>query len=158
MDIFAIDRVSLLEGWLRLLAAIVLGGLLGWERQSEGKAAGLRTHTLVSLGAASFTAVSSYVMLSASPTSSGDPSRVVQGVITGIGFLGAGVILQERGGVRGLTTAASIWIAGAIGAACGAGALWIAALAAVHALIILRVLKIPTGRFSRSKRSAKTPE
>jgi putative Mg2+ transporter-C (MgtC) family protein len=136
------DYVGLLDTWLKLIAAIVLGGLLGWERQSGGKAAGVRTHILVSLGAASFTIVSSYLTTIGAPSSSGDPSRVVQGVITGIGFLGAGVIIHERGGVRGLTTAASIWIAGALGAACGAGAFWLAALTTVHALLILRVVKV----------------
>lgn len=152
-----IDYVSLLEAWLQLIAAIFLGGLLGWERQSGGKPAGLRTHILVSLGAATFTMVASYLTNSNAPPLSGDPTRVVQGVITGIGFLGAGVIIHEQGGVHGLTTAASIWIAGALGAACGAGALWLAALTAVHALVVLRVLKVPSSR-SRSETDEDRPK
>jgi putative Mg2+ transporter-C (MgtC) family protein len=152
-----IDYVSLLEAWLQLIAAIFLGGLLGWERQSGGKPAGLRTHILVSLGAATFTMVASYLTNSNAPPLSGDPTRVIQGVITGIGFLGAGVIIHEQGGVHGLTTAASIWIAGALGAACGAGALWLAALTAVHALVVLRVLKVPTSRL-RSETDENRPK
>jgi putative Mg2+ transporter-C (MgtC) family protein len=122
---------------IRLLLAAFLGGLLGFERQQTGKEAGLRTHMLVSLGAALFVLV---------PQQSGmdiaDLSRVMQGVIAGIGFLGAGAILKqsEQGEIRGLTTAASIWLTAAIGISAGAGREATAILGTVLALIILAAL------------------
>jgi putative Mg2+ transporter-C (MgtC) family protein len=101
---------------LRFAAAVLVGGAIGLNRELRGKPAGVRTHALVSLGAAVVTVVAA--------ETSGDPaavSRVIQGIITGIGFLGAGVILRGEGGkrVRGLTTAATIWISATLGIACG---------------------------------------
>lgn len=123
---------------VRLLVAVVLGGLLGYERETRGTSAGLRTHMLVALGAALFV----LVPLQAG-TSIADMSRVLQGVISGIGFLGAGAIIklsQDRE-IRGLTTAASIWLTAAIGIAAGMGREMTAILSTVLALIILALLR-----------------
>jgi putative Mg2+ transporter-C (MgtC) family protein len=118
---------------VRLLLAAFLGGLLGWERESKGKAAGLRTHMLVAIGAAVF------VMI---PQQAGaddaDLSRIIQGVVAGIGFLCAGTIIKGRGEeqVKGLTTAAGIWLTAAIGVAVGLGREASALLVALLALVI----------------------
>ena len=123
---------------VRLLVAVVLGGLLGYERETRGTSAGLRTHMLVALGAALFV----LVPLQAG-TSIADMSRVLQGVISGIGFLGAGAIIklsQDRE-IRGLTTAASIWLTAAIGNAAGMGREMTASLSTGLARIILALLR-----------------
>ncbi|ARP85556.1 MgtC/SapB family protein [Bordetella genomosp. 9] len=123
---------------VRLGVAVLLGGLLGYERERSGKAAGLRTHMLVSLGAALFVLA---------PLQGGmqvnDLSRVMQGVISGIGFLGAGAIikLSRAGEIKGLTTAASIWLTAAIGIAAGMGKEVVAILSTILALVILGVLR-----------------
>jgi putative Mg2+ transporter-C (MgtC) family protein len=122
---------------VRLLLAALLGGLLGYDRERAGKPAGLRTHMLVSLGAALFVLVPMEAGMSAA-----DLSRVIQGVVTGIGFLGAGAIikLSEQGQVRGLTTAAGIWLTAAVGIAAGMGKGTTAVLGTVLAFLILSVL------------------
>ena len=128
---------------MRLVAALLLGALIGWERERVGKPAGLRTHMLVALGAAAFMLSGVGLLLEYQPDLPGsriDPTRVIDGVITGIGFLGAGSIIQSRGRVRGLTTGASVWISGAVGVACGLGAYWIAVMVTVLALATLTVL------------------
>ena len=106
-----------LHGWMliRLLISVLLGALVGYERERQGKPAGLRTHAMVGLGATLFTVVSLYGF---GPGT--DTSRVAAMIVSGIGFLGAGAILHERGGVQGLTTAASLWVTAAIGIAVGA--------------------------------------
>ena len=121
----------------RLLLATLFGGLIGLNREREGKPAGLRTHALVALGTAMLTIVG--LLLQGSD--SGAPSRVLQGIIAGVGFIGAGVILhrQDGRGVEGLTTAAAIWIVAAIGMAAGAGLWRTAASALVVALLLLVV-------------------
>jgi putative Mg2+ transporter-C (MgtC) family protein len=121
----------------RLLLAAVLGGLLGYERESKGKAAGIRTHMLVAMGAAMFVLVPELDGMQVA-----DMSRVIQGIVTGIGFLGAGAIIK-RGSeedVQGLTTAAGIWMTAAIGVACGLGRETTAVLAALLALGVLAVV------------------
>jgi putative Mg2+ transporter-C (MgtC) family protein len=101
---------------IRLLVAGSLGALLGWERSQSGKAAGLRTHILVAVGSASLVAVA---MQSGFPP---DPlSRVLQGLVAGIGFIGAGCIMKSEGQISGLTTAAGIWLTAAVGVAAGLG-------------------------------------
>lgn len=107
-----------LHAWmlLRLLVAALLGSFVGYERERTGKPAGLRTHGMVGLGAALFTVVS---LQGFGPGS--DSSRVAAMIVSGIGFIGAGAILHERGGVQGLTTAASLWVTAAIGMAVGVG-------------------------------------
>jgi putative Mg2+ transporter-C (MgtC) family protein len=120
----------------RLLLAGLLGGLLGYERERKGKAAGLRTHMLVSMGAATFVIV---------PLFSGmtDVDRVIQGVVTGIGFLGAGAILKHHNteDVVGLTTAAGVWMTAAIGVACGLGHGLTAIVAACLAFAVLSTVQ-----------------
>ncbi len=123
---------------LRLTMATILGAAIGFERELRGKDAGLRTHMLVSLGAAIFILV---------PLQSGmeihDASRVLQGIIAGIGFLGAGAIIKfsNRGEIKGLTTAASIWVAAGVGIATGMGRETTAVVSTLAALFILVVLK-----------------
>ncbi|BDB26519.1 Mg(2+) transporter [Cupriavidus sp. TA19] len=122
---------------VRLTVAVVLGGLIGYEREASGKAAGLRTHMLVALGSALFVLV---------PLQAGVPladiSRVLQGLTAGIGFLGAGAILKQNSeaDIKGLTTAASIWMVAAIGVAAGLGRDTTAVIATVFTLVILQIL------------------
>ncbi len=122
---------------VRLLVAMVLGGFLGFERQYEGKKAGTRTHMLVSLGAALFVLGPALAGMT-----SADLSRVIQGIATGIGFVGAGTILKltEQQEVRGLTTAAGIWAAAGVGVAAGAGWIWPAIVGCVFIWFVLFVL------------------
>ncbi len=118
---------------LRLLLAAALGAIIGFQRERAGKAAGLRTHILISVGACLFTVASIYGF-----GVSSEPARVAAGVVAGIGFLGAGAIIRSRGEiVHGLTTAASIWAVAAIGLAAGAGLYIVSAVAAVLILIAL---------------------
>jgi putative Mg2+ transporter-C (MgtC) family protein len=104
----------------RSLAAVAAGGLIGLERSYRGRAAGMRTNALVAFGAALLVAAA-IAGDGWAPVGAGDPTRVIQGIVTGIGFLGAGVIVKEGFSVRGLTTAASVWTVAAIGVLFGAG-------------------------------------
>lgn len=117
----------------RLTLGLVLGAVIGFERELHRQPAGFRTHALVALGSALFTIISAYGFAG----SSVDPTRIAAQIVSGIGFIGAGTILQYRGNIRGLTTAASLWSVAAIGMAAGAGLLW---LALVGTLLILGVL------------------
>ncbi|MGH7711390.1 MAG: MgtC/SapB family protein [Gemmatimonadaceae bacterium] len=127
---------------LRLVAAAGAGMILGINRELKDKPAGVRTHAIVALGASIITLLGVLP-----PTDATSVSRVLQGVITGIGFLGAGVILRDQtaGTIHGLTTAGTIWLAACLGAACGLGYWSVAAVAAAIALLIL-VLGIPFER------------
>jgi putative Mg2+ transporter-C (MgtC) family protein len=130
---------------LRLVIAAALGGVLGLQREHQGKSAGVRTHMLVALGAAVFVMVPE---LSGMKTDS--LARVIQGIVAGIGFLGAGSILKPgQDHVRGLTTAASIWLTAAIGTGVGLGRLMTAGLSAALALAIL-LLQGPLERLAGS--------
>jgi putative Mg2+ transporter-C (MgtC) family protein len=128
---------------VRLTVAVVLGAMLGYERESVGASAGLRTHMLVSLGSALFVLI---------PLQAGMPlmdvSRVLQGVTAGVGFLGAGAILksQSENQITGLTTAAGVWLTAAIGVAAGMGREGTAVLSALFALVILSLLKFKARR------------
>lgn len=142
------SEIPLVDMAIRLLAATGLALILGLERELRGKPAGLRSHMLVSLGAAAFIIMGMHILLATAegdPSARIDPTRIVEGIIGGIGFLGAGCIIQSRGNVQGITTGASIWIAGAIGVACGIGTLALAGMVTLLALIIVTVL----GRFER---------
>jgi len=121
----------------RLTLAAILGGCLGYERESKGKAAGLRTHMLVGLGAAVFIMGPQLADFSAN-----EISRVIQGLVAGIGFLGAGAIVKGKPGeeIEGLTTAASIWMAAAIGVTAGMGRASTAILSTVLSLLVLTVV------------------
>jgi putative Mg2+ transporter-C (MgtC) family protein len=113
---------------IRLIASCILGGVVGYERQSRNKAAGLRTHILVSLGACLVMLLSQMIYYNVQGLTNADPARLAAQVISGIGFLGAGSIMANRQGftVTGLTTAASLWVVAAIGLSVGAG-YWVAA-------------------------------
>ncbi len=140
------DTAQIVRLLLRLTLAALLGGVLGIEREHAGKAAGVRTHMLVSLGAALFVLV---------PQQGGMPmpdmSRVLQGVIAGIGFLGAGAILKlkDEEQVHGLTTAAGIWMTAAIGVACGLGREATAVVSTLLALAVLTLVPHVTHRLTR---------
>ena len=124
-----------IEMVLRLLLAAALGAIIGFERERAGKPAGLRTHVLICVGAALFTIASIYGF-----GFRADPSRIAAGVVLGIGFIGAGVILHREGGiVGGLTTAATIWAVAGIGLAAGAGLYIVSAVTTVVMLIVLRL-------------------
>jgi putative Mg2+ transporter-C (MgtC) family protein len=134
-------------GWeqtlLRLVVAAALGGVIGLERELDEKSAGLRTHMLVASGSALFTLVGAYgfsEFFGHGKLVSFDPSRVAAQVVTGIGFLGAGVIFRSGFSVRGLTTAASLWLVAAVGMAAGAGFWAGAVLATVVGIVSLRPL------------------
>ena len=126
---------------IRLAAAAGIGALIGLNREITQKPAGMRTHALVSLGAALITLVSVQFAAEATPREDGAVLRTIQGVVTGIGFIGGGVILRlpQEQAVRGLTTAATIWIVAGLGIACGFGAWRAAAVTAGLALVILIV-------------------
>jgi putative Mg2+ transporter-C (MgtC) family protein len=119
---------------IRIITAAVLGAVLGFQRERAGKPAGLRTHILVSLGTAVVV-----LACSASGMDMAGESRVIQGIVTGIGFIGAGSILKvsEERDIRGLTTAAGLWLTAAVGVACGLGTIGIALIAAALAVIVL---------------------
>jgi putative Mg2+ transporter-C (MgtC) family protein len=127
----------------RLGAAFVLGAIIGLERERQPRPAGLRTHTLVALAAALLILVSTYGFADAAGQDGVvlDPSRVAAQVVSGIGFVGAGAIIAQPNRVRGLTTASSLWMAAAIGLACGAGLFVPAIIGTVLALIVLVPLK-----------------
>lgn len=134
----------------RLGAAVLAGGILGWEREVQDKPAGLRTHMMVSLGSALpiVAALQFLALLSAdSSLLQSDPFRIVQGIMGGIGFLGAGAIIQSSRWVRGLTTAATIWVSAAIGVVCGFGFYTIAGIATGMSLVVLLAFGYLEGRF-----------
>ena len=143
-DFADLDAATAARVGVRLLTAAVLGGVIGFEREHAGKPAGMRTHMLVAIGAALF------VIVAQSPdgTNSGDVSRVVQGLVAGIGFLGAGTILNAKREeeIKGLTTAASVWLTAAIGVAAGLGKEATALLSTLLALGVLSALPWLAGR------------
>jgi putative Mg2+ transporter-C (MgtC) family protein len=131
------DWQTLVKIAIRLVAAALAGGLIGLEREKVGKAAGLRTHMLVTIGTAMF------VIVPVTQGAGDDAvSRVIQGIVTGIGFLGGGAILKlsQEKEIHGLTTAAGIWLAAAIGIAIGFGRLGTALFGTLFALVVLRLL------------------
>ncbi len=125
---------------VRSLVALIAGGAIGLERSFHGRAAGLRTYALVCFGSALLVAASQYEVF-ANTHGGGEVTRVIQGIVTGIGFLGAGVIVKEGFSVRGLTTSASIWVASAIGIVIGIGSHLSGAVASVATLIALATLR-----------------
>jgi len=118
---------------LSIILAVVFGAAIGLEREISGKAAGLRTNVLISLGAALFTIISKEM----GGEHAESVTRIAAGVVAGIGFLGAGAIIQDRGGVHGLTTAASIWLVSSIGMACGAGSYILAGISTLIGILVL---------------------
>jgi putative Mg2+ transporter-C (MgtC) family protein len=130
---------------LRLVAAALLGALIGIEREWRNRPAGLRTHMLTALAAAVFTILTGEIlhsdMLQGNGTAQADPIRVIEAVTSGVAFLAAGAIIQNRRGVQGLTTGAGMWLAGSLGVAAGLGQFVIGGLAAVLGLIIIILIK-----------------
>lgn len=141
------DRYELARVVVRLLAAVLLGAIVGWQRERAGKAAGLRTHILVALGTSLF-----ILGASGSGMSSDGLSRVVQGVSTGIGFIGAGAILKVSATreIQGLTTAAGVWMTAAIGVAVGLGSLGLALLGTILTWVVLALLGALESRYESS--------
>lgn len=132
----------LYEQVLRILLAVALGALAGFEREQARKPAGLRTHVLVCTGAALFTMVSiDYFGM--------DPARIAAGIVTGIGFLGAGTIIGSGSKVRGLTTAASLWVVAGIGLAVGAGVYVLSILTTIIVVLVLYA-----GRYEKEPKKA----
>ncbi len=145
----------------RLAAAVACGAALGWEREVQNKPAGLRTHMMVSLGAAAFTLITLKIYEAAlnggGQTIGADPLRVVSGVIGGIGFLGAGTIIQSRQSVQGITTAAAIWVVGSVGIACGIGFYSLAVLTVAFSMLVLLGVGLLEHRVARQLSGGKTP-
>ena len=131
-----------LEATLRVLFAVVAGSLIGLDRELRNKPAGLRTHILISLAAALFTLITFelHLQFTGDDSKTADPVRIIEAVTAGVAFLAAGAIIQGRRGVHGLTTGANMWLAGALGVACGAGYYFLAFIGTVFALIVLVVL------------------
>ena len=140
------DRTRLGIVLIRVIAAILLGAVLGIERERAGKPAGLRTHMIVCLGTA-------VVVLACTEVNMGldGLSRVIQGIVTGIGFIGAGTILKlnEQREIQGLTTAAGLWMTAAIGVAVGLGALGLAVIGTVLTLLVLALEHVVNSRLTR---------
>ncbi|MBP2300033.1 MgtC/SapB family protein [Azospirillum picis] len=132
---------------LHLLGALAVGLLLGYERSYHGRAAGMRTYGLVCLASAALTVVNAYPGMwyggigPQGAAGAGDPTRVIQGIVTGIGFLGAGVIMREGLSIRGLSTAASIWATSAIGITIGLGFYAVAIAAALLTILVMSLLR-----------------
>lgn len=145
------DREHVIRVVTRLVAAMILGGIIGIQRERSGKAAGFRTHMMVCLGTAVFVISCSSVGMAFDAM-----SRVIQGLVTGIGFIGAGTILklEKNEEIVGLTTAAGIWMTAAIGITVGLGAIGIAFLGTILALVILALAQ-PVEDFVQKKRGRK---
>ena len=125
---------------VRLILSVILSGMIGFERERRGKQAGLRTHILVCLGSTLIMLTSLYVFDIYKDSTSIDPARIAAGVITGIGFLGAGAIIRSRGDVKGLTTAACLWIVAAIGLGVGCGFYFASIITSIFTLVTLLFL------------------
>lgn len=156
MDAFlSAGDITIYNGAFRLFLALVAGGLIGINREKYNRAAGFRTHILICMGSSLLMLISIFIPQEFLDFESGDPGRIAAQVVAGIGFLGAGAIIKYGDNVKGLTTAASIWVSAAIGLAIGAGMFWIALIALVLVMFSLIVLE-KFGRFLFHKRQFKT--
>ena len=156
------------EAVLRLLVAVLLGAAIGAEREATDQPAGLRTHAMISLAACSFTIIAlalvGQVSEAAVDAGRADPIRALEAVATGVAFIGAGAIIQARGDVQGITTGSGIWLAGAVGLACGGGYYFLAFVTTVMGIILLVVLGLfekhvlddQLGRNGKKPRSSKS--
>lgn len=142
--------MTLAELTTRLLLAVALGAIIGIDREARSRPAGLRTHMLTALAAAVFTiiALEIYEEIGTARGLSGDPIRAIEAVTAGVAFLATGGIIHARGQVRGLTTGAAMWLAGAVGVSCGAGYFYVAALATALAVLILTLVYFVERLFS----------
>ena len=134
---------------LRMAAAVLFGGLIGIEREVNSEGAGLRTHIMVSLASCLF-ALLAFEMLADSTGKGSDPLRLIEAVTAGVAFLAAGSIITSGGKVRGLTTGAGMWMAGAAGLACGVGSIALGPMASVTAVIVLWLLQRASRKLSKS--------
>ncbi len=130
-------EITIAGGLYRMVLSMLLGAVVGYERKRKGQSAGVRTFSLISMGATLAMILSIYVPQEYMGLKNGDPGRIAAQVISGIGFLGAGAIIQMKGSVRGLTTAAGIWMVAIIGMAVGLGMYWLSILACALILFIL---------------------
>lgn len=135
-DINSID-VNSINSIYKLLLSMLLGSVVGYERKRKGQSAGVRTFALIAMGATLAMLLSVYVPQEYLGLKNGDPGRIAAQVVTGVGFLGAGAIIQMKGSVRGLTTAAGIWMVATIGMAVGVGMYWVSIAATALILFIL---------------------
>lgn len=133
------DHLRFIEIFLRLFLATILGGLIGWERETKGRSAGLRTHILVSVGSALITLTMLYLHQVYAPDSDLD-TKIAAAIVAGIGFLGGGTIIKSEENIHGMTTAASIWINAGVGMAVGCGFFSGAIIATLIILFTLTVL------------------
>ncbi|MDF2672905.1 MAG: MgtC/SapB family protein [Clostridiales bacterium] len=140
-----------IEVFIKLLLSVVLGGIVGFEREYKSRPAGLRTHILVCIGAA-LVQITAINYFRTSGLTNMDPMRLGAQVISGIGFLGAGTILKEGANIKGLTTAASIWVVGCIGVAAGTGLYIEATAATILIYVSLRGFKILEDKMTRGKK------
>ena len=145
------------EDVFSIILATFLGAAVGLERELSGKSAGLRTNLLICLGAAIFTIISRRMLVG---EGEGATARIAAQIVTGVGFLGAGALIQDRRGVHGLTTAATIWLVASIGMACGAGFHDLAVVSTLIAIIVLAgLLKLakPLERYARKHKTRHSP-
>ncbi len=145
MSDFLSETSDLQEIVIKILLSALLGGAVGAERERTGKWAGLRTHMLIAVGSALLTDVSIAIGTEYGPDRGWDPGRIAAQIVSGLGFIGAGTIIQSRGAVHGLTTAAGLWVAGAIGLAVGAG-YWTEAVVTTVALLLILAALRPVAR------------
>lgn len=141
LSMICATEVNALNSVAKLTLSLLLGAVVGLERRHKGQIAGMRTFALISMGATLAMLVSIYIPQEYMGLKNGDPGRIAAQVVSGIGFLGAGAIIQMKGSVRGLTTAAGIWVTACIGLAVGAGMYWIALLAAGAIIFVLMILE-----------------
>lgn len=137
IDMIIDPSVTLVGATFKLLLSLILGSIIGLERRRKGQIAGMRTFSLICMGATLAMLVSIYIPQEYMGLKNGDPGRIAAQVISGIGFLGAGAIIQMKGSVKGLTTAAGIWMTAAIGLAVGAGMYMVSVIAVLFILFIL---------------------
>ena len=139
---------------INIVLAIVLGAAIGLEREISGKAAGLRTNILICLGAAVFTIISKQMATGQQDSL----TRIAAQIVTGVGFLGAGAIIVDRGGVHGLTTAATIWLVASIGMACGAGFYKLAIISTFFAIaVLIGLAKLAKHERNEGKQNSESP-
>lgn len=157
MNVFGFEGTTLPLSQIagRLIVAMLLGGVIGLERELRNHSAGLRTHMLTALAAATFTVMTFEIYHQMIDLGSDlarlDPIRVIEAVTAGVAFLAAGAIIRSGGNIKGLTTGAGMWMAGAIGVACGAGFYVVAAIGAVLVLVITGVLGLVEKRMLKDK-------
>lgn len=145
--------VNIISSIYKLLLSMLLGSVVGYERKRKGQSAGVRTFALIAMGATLAMLLSIYVPQEYMGLKNGDPGRIAAQVVTGVGFLGAGAIIQMKGSVRGLTTAAGIWMVATIGMAVGVGMYWVSVAATALILFILVQLERIEHRISLGSES-----